>query len=121
MGLCPSKQDRVAVRTGTSDLGGAERRASATDVFNHEGAEQRLHLVRPGATDGVEGTARRKGNHEPDRPCRIGLRAHHMWEGRQRGNARDKMQKLATEKFHKLSSRSSRNVRLDASQSVTDG
>src|SRR5438552_12159485 len=57
--LRAAEQDRVAIRPGACDGGGTERRAAATDVFNHHRAEQRLDLIRPWTTDGVERTTGR--------------------------------------------------------------
>ena len=101
MRLCPAEQDRVAVGTSADDLGGAKRRAAATDVFDHHSTQQGLHLGSPGAADGVECTARRKGDHELDRPCRIGLRARDRRVGQKCGSASDQMQKSTTGKFHR--------------------
>ena len=101
--LRPAEQDRVAVGPGAGDGGGTERGAAAADVLDHHGAEQRLDPVRPWATDGVERTARRKRNHEPDRPRRIGLRPRDARECRQRGGTRRQMQKSSTGKRHEAS------------------
>src|SRR5882724_1683125 len=100
MRLRPAEQDRVAVRLGACDGGSAYRAAAATHVFNHHRTEQGLHLIRPRATDSVERTTRGKRNHEPDGPCRIGLRPCNEGYGRQRGSARGQMQEFAAGKFH---------------------
>ena len=52
-----AKQDRVAVRRGPRDLAGANHAAGAAPVFDHHGAKQRRHLVRPHATDNVANAA----------------------------------------------------------------
>ena len=71
VGARSAQQDGVAVGTGAGDRGGAERTAAAALVLDHDGAEQRLDLLRPRAADGIEPAARRKRNHQPDRTIGI--------------------------------------------------
>src|SRR6266446_4048046 len=94
MRLRPAKQDRVAVRSGPCDGGSSQRRAPATDVFNHHRSEQGLHLVRQWAANGIERTTWRERNNESDRPCWIALRRSKAREDRKRGSADDYLQKF---------------------------
>src|SRR5207248_1324896 len=66
VGRGAAEQDGVAVGARTRDRSGAQRRAAAALVLDHDGAEQRLDLLRPRPADGVEPAARRKRNHQPD-------------------------------------------------------
>ena len=61
-----AQEDRVAIGTGAGDRAGTERTAAAALVFHHDGAEQALHLLRPGTTDRVVAAAGRKRNRQPD-------------------------------------------------------
>ena len=65
-----AEQNGVTVRTGAGDHGGTQRTAAAADVFDDHRAEQRFDLLHPWPRERVERSARRKWNHEPDRPRR---------------------------------------------------
>lgn len=68
-------QQGVAVGRRVRDHGSAERAAGAADVLDHDGADERLHLLRPGPADGVVDAAGGEGNDQPDGAFRIfGLR-----------------------------------------------
>ena len=86
-----AEQNGVTVRTGAGDRGGTQRTAAAADVFDDHRAEQRFDLLHPWPGEGVERATRRKWNHEPDRPRRIGFRAGNAPGGRKRGTASDQM------------------------------
>src|SRR5215831_8856119 len=94
-----AEQNGVAVRTGTGDRGGTQRTTAAADVFDDHRAEQRFDLFHPWPREGVERATRRKWNHEPDRPRRIGLRPRETRHGRQRSSARCEMEKISAGKF----------------------
>src|SRR6185369_5571009 len=95
-----AEQDGIAVRARTRDGGRTQGSAAATDIFNENRAEQRLHLFSPGAAEGVERAARRKRHHQPDRPRRIILRDRAVRDGRERGGTCGQLQELAARKFH---------------------
>src|SRR6516164_2944261 len=97
-----AEQNGVTVRTGAGDRGGAQRTAATVDVFDDHRAEQRFDLFHPWPREGVERATRRKWNHEPDWPRRIGLRPRYARYSRERGSARGKMQKISAGKFHSL-------------------
>src|SRR5215472_3937073 len=67
-----TQQDGVAVRLRMGDGGSAERTAPASLIFNENGSEQRLYLLRPGSAYCVKTTARRKRNDESNGPSWIG-------------------------------------------------
>src|SRR5207245_2345125 len=62
--LRPAEQDRVAVGSSACDRRSAQRGTAATDIFDHHRSEQRLHLIRQWATNGVERTPWRERNNE---------------------------------------------------------
>src|ERR1700758_2327159 len=94
-----AEQNGVTVRTGAGDRGGTQRTAAAADVFDDHRAEQRFDLFHPWSGEGVERATRRKWNHEPDRPRRIGLRASSTRHDWQRGGG-GQMQKSAAQQGH---------------------
>src|SRR6266540_6519113 len=100
-----AEQNGVTVRTGAGDRGGTQRTAAAADVFDDYRSEQRFDLLHPWPGKEVERATRRKWNHEPDRPRRIGLCACNARDGRQSGNAGGQLQKLSAGKFHGASSK----------------
>src|SRR5215470_14475319 len=111
-----AEQNGVTVRTGAGDRGGTQRTAAAADVFDDHRAEQWFDLLHPWTCEGVERATRRKWNHEPDRPRRIGVRACDARTGRQRGSADCQVQEAAAGKFHGVPpSSSSSRVRYRAS------
>src|SRR5262245_14944236 len=96
-----AKQNRISVWTGARDRSPTKRTSPATDILNDYGAKVWFQLFSKRPTDGIEHAARWKGNNEPDRPCRIGLRPCEARDGRQRCSARGQMQKLpSVGKFH---------------------
>src|SRR5262249_36191239 len=64
-------------------------------------AERDAHAIAHHARHGVRRTAGRKRNVERDRTCRIALCSGGVWYRRERGSARDQIQKLSTQKFHR--------------------
>src|SRR5215471_8814686 len=71
---CASQEKSVAVRPRVCDLGSAQRTGRAPDIINKYRAQEGPDLVRPGTSQGVMGSARRKWNHEPNRPGWVRLR-----------------------------------------------
>ena len=88
----------IESRSGPCDGGSSQRRAPATDVFNHHRSEQGLHLVRQWAANGIERTTWRERNNESDRPCWIALRRSKAREDRKRCSADEYLQNLPTGK-----------------------
>src|SRR5262249_53770404 len=68
-----TKQQRVAIGPRARGLRRADRAAAAADILDDDGAQSGFHLLRPRAANRVEGSARRKWNHEPYWPRRIVL------------------------------------------------
>jgi len=68
--LRPAEQKSCSVKPARATGGRAQRRAATTDVFDHHSAQRGLILSAHGRPNGVERTARREWNHEPD--CRVG-------------------------------------------------
>src|SRR6516165_4602846 len=63
-----AEQNGVTVRVRAGYGGGPQRATAAADVLDNHGAEQRFHLFHPWACEGIERTAGRKRNYQPDRP-----------------------------------------------------
>jgi hypothetical protein len=82
----PAEEECVTVGLGVCNDGGTNRTAAAY-VFDDDHAKYSFHLIRPRSSDGVECTARRKRNDEPDRTGWIALRVRNAGGGRQRSNA----------------------------------
>jgi hypothetical protein len=98
--LRPAEQDGVAVRRCAHDGNGTERGTAAANVLDHDRAEMGLQLVRQWAADEVVGTARWKGNDQPDRSRRIILRPRDARNHRHGGSARGPVQECAARKLH---------------------
>src|SRR5262249_7513396 len=98
--LSSAEQERVAIRARARDSRSTERRTATANVFNHHGSDERFHFVRQWAADKVECAAWRKRHHEPDWPCRKGLRLSEARDGRQCGSAGGQTQKGSAAKLH---------------------
>jgi hypothetical protein len=61
-----AQHQRVTIGTGACDRRDTKRTAAATDVLNHDRAEERFHPIGQWTSDGVKRAARRKRNHKPD-------------------------------------------------------
>src|SRR5262245_24670761 len=94
-----AEENGIAVRAGVGDRGSTQGTAAAADVFDEHRAEQWFDLLHPWPGERVECATRRKWNHEPDRPRRIGFCACNARDG-QGGNPGDQLQKLSAGKFH---------------------
>ena len=94
-----SQKKSVAVGPRVRDLGSTQRTSGTPDIINKYRTQEGPDLVRPGTSQGVNGSARRQWNYEPDRlrRVRLGLRSE---AARQRGGARCQMQKLSAWNFH---------------------
>src|SRR5262245_29987931 len=98
--LSSTEQDRVAIRTRASDRGRTQRRATATDVFDHHRPDKRFHFVRPWAANKVECAARRKRHNKTNGFGWVSLSPRDAGEDCRCGSARGEMQKLSAGKFH---------------------
>src|SRR5262249_42321866 len=95
------KQERIAVRRCPHYAFGADIAAGARSVLNDEWLPESLRQrLTNEARDGVSCLAGGKGNDDPHRPRRVGLRPRDTRYGRQRGSARGQMQECAARKSH---------------------
>src|SRR5947209_20590353 len=67
MGIPAPDEERVSIGARMSDRGSPQRTAAATLIFDHDRAQQRLHLVGPRTTDRIVRAAGRKRNYKSDR------------------------------------------------------
>jgi hypothetical protein len=82
-------------------LAGSDIAARASDVLDIDLLAELLgQLLRHEASEGVGHPTGRKCNDCAHWPRGIGLRSCNARDGRQRGSARDQMQKLSAGKFH---------------------
>jgi hypothetical protein len=95
------KEERVAVRRRAHDRFGADIPATAWPVIDHEWlAEPFRQPLTHEARENVLRAAGGNGDDQAHRPRRIGLRPCNSRDGRERGSARDQMQKISPGKFH---------------------
>src|SRR5262249_51341531 len=93
--------DSVAVRRRVRHSANTDRAPGAGHILDQDRlAERDAHTIAHHARHGVRRAAGRKRNVERDRTCRIALCSGGAWYRRQRGSARDQMQKLSTLKLH---------------------
>src|SRR5215472_10582311 len=93
--------DSVAVRRRVRHSANTDRAPGAGHILDQDWlAERDAHTIAHHARHGVRRAAGRKRNVERDRTCRIALCSGGAWYRRQRGSARDQMQKLSTLKLH---------------------
>src|SRR5262249_14214161 len=98
-------QKRIAVGGCLHDRLGGDSAGGARSVLDYKLLAQpvRQPLSHQACRD-VSGSARRKADDNADRSRRIRLRRGETRHGRQRGSARDQMQKISAGKFHSITS-----------------
>ena len=100
-----AEKDRVAVGRRVRDRGRGQRAAGAGLVLDKDRAEHPAlaDLVGPRPADDVEHAARRKRQHQADRPRWIGVRPQHAGRCGETGGTGRQGQKSATVRFHPIS------------------
>src|SRR5437870_2351476 len=92
----------MAVRRCTYDCFGTDIATSARPVFDNEWLAELLRQpLSHHARERVLRAAGGEGDKKAHRPRRIGLRPCNSRHSRERGSARNQMQKLSTGKFHR--------------------